>query len=158
MPFWFQAGFKRHSPHIVFVHPPNVVYLLHVFPNPYLGSGGMPNPAVITTGSRYVSPKKKGEERFPVLWVHSFFVSCVFSVCRIYTYIYISVYICGYVYMYVFVSVWISITRLWFADIRRSVLHLYNSRNGLFVFGYPVLKTLGNKSLLLLEVNPSKTQ
>ena len=53
--------------------------------------------------------------------------------------------------MYVFVSVWISITRLWLADIRRSVLHLYNSRNGLFVFGYPVLKTLGNNAVTCVQ-------
>ena len=136
MAFWFQAGFKRHSPiSFLFTHPTWFI-LLHVFPNPYLGFGGMPNPAVITTGSRCSPRREKVKSDFQ-------FCECIpFRFLRILgvSYIYIYVYVCLYLQMCIYICVCfrsISITRLWFADIRRSVLHLCNSRNGLFVSGYP---------------------
>ena len=52
-------GFKWHRPHIVFVSHPTWSLFNHVFPIPYLGFEGMPNPAVITTGSRCSLPDEK---------------------------------------------------------------------------------------------------
>ena len=122
-------GFKWHRPHIVFVSHPTWSLFNHVFPIPYLGFEGMPNPAVITTGSRCSLPdEKKVKSEFQFCeCISSSFPAYPRCLVYIYIYTYISVYICGYVYVYIYICVLFlfdSMSRLGLADIRRSVLLL----------------------------------